>query len=111
MDQLNLQRLCECQTEHDARVLESELAEIGIQAVVTGMDVSALGEALDGPDVIQVFVKAEQLDAARELMEQLDDADQDPIPAWTCKCGEDVDEGFYVCWACQATFDDQPDDG
>jgi hypothetical protein len=107
MNELNLQRLCECQTEHEARIVESELAEIGIQAVITGTDVSALGEALDGPDAIQVFVKAEQLDAASELLEQLDADDEDPVPAWTCQCGEDVDEGFFVCWSCQATFDDQ----
>ena len=65
---------------------------------------SALGEALDGADVIEVFVPTAHLEKARHLMDRLLAEAEDPIPAWTCECGEEVDAGFFVCWSCQAEY-------
>ena len=110
MDDLDLKQICECDSEHQARIIESELAEDGIKAYITGLEASALGEAIDGPDAIRIFVQAKQLDAAQALLAELNADDPEPVPAWTCQCGEEVDEGFYVCWSCQASFDDQPRD-
>ena len=41
---------------------------------------------------------------AKRMVDEILAEDEDPIPAWTCECGESVDEGFFVCWSCQAEY-------
>ena len=65
---------------------------------------SAFGAALDGPDEIELFVYEEDLEKSKALVINAFEDDGDQIPSWTCKCGEDVDEGFAVCWSCGADY-------
>ena len=104
MDDLDLSKLGEPSSQQEAQLWNAVLSEAGIQAMVTGLEMSALGEALDGADVIEVFVPTAHLEKARHLMDRLLAEAEDPIPAWTCECGEEVDAGFFVCWSCEAEY-------
>ena len=107
MEELNLVKVFECEAEHEARLLESALQEAGINAIITGLEASALGVALDGPDVIQIMVDRPHAEAALALTEEFTVEEDEPVPAWTCQCGEEVDAGFFICWSCQAEYGDQ----
>ena len=87
-------------SETEALHVKGLLEEKGIEVRIAGQEPSALGFALDGPDAIELYVQRNDLDSANELLDQIEETEQEPVPAWTCKCGEDVDEGFYVCWSC-----------
>lgn len=104
MEEMNLVKLGEPGSEHEARIWHALLSEAGIQAMVTGLGGSALGEALDGADLIEVYIPKAQVEEARHLIERLLAEAEDPIPAWTCECGEEVDAGFFVCWSCEAEY-------
>ena len=65
---------------------------------------SALGVALDGPDLIELFVHPSNVEKAKELIMAVMEEEGDEIPGWTCQCGEEVDEGFGVCWSCGAEY-------
>ena len=80
------------------------MAEKGIDAKLHGEEHSALGLDLDGPEAIEVIVKRKDYDAAKAILDELKSTEADPIPAWKCECGEEVDEGFAVCWSCQAEY-------
>lgn len=97
-------RLMELESDVEANFIKGLLADHDIQAIVTGLDGSALGAALDGPDVIEVFVKSADLEKAQELVDALEEEENEAVPAWTCECGEEVDEGFYICWSCGAEY-------
>ena len=106
MDEENdLVRLVVVESEVEATFYRGALEEHGIQALVTGTEASAFGTALDGPDEIEVLVKISDYEQAKSIVEELlDEAEVEPIPAWTCVCGEDVDEGFFVCWSCGVEY-------
>lgn len=104
MEEQELVRLMVLESDVEAKFLQGFFADHGIQAMVTGIDGSAFGAALDGPDEIALFVKPDQVETARDLVEELLDNDDGDVPAWTCDCGEDVDEGFFVCWSCGAEY-------
>ena len=76
----------------------------GIDAKLSGHEASALGLALDGPDEVEVIVQRSDFEKAKSIIEELETAVPDEIPAWNCKCGEEVDEGFGVCWSCGADY-------
>ena len=104
-EELDLRRVLVCETEIEAQVAKGYLEENGIKVMVRGLDAggSVFGGAVDDPQ-IELFVSPESLEQATELIEALQ-AEQDvPIPAWICKCGEDVDEGFAVCWNCESDY-------
>lgn len=105
MEEKPMMRLMVAESEVEANLLKGVLMENGIHVLVSGLDGSALGSALDGPDEIMIFVYEEDLQNSRDLVSEIIEADEDPVPAWTCKCGEDVDEGFFVCWSCGAEFE------
>lgn len=99
-----LVRLMELESDVEANFLKGFFADHGIQAMVSGIDGSAFGAALDGPEPIEIFVRPDEVETAQELIEELLDDEENEVPAWTCKCGEDVDEGFFVCWSCGADY-------
>lgn len=53
---------------------------------------------------VEIIVANSNLEKARALLAELDDAQSEPCPAWTCQCGEEVDEGFFACWACGGEY-------
>jgi hypothetical protein len=99
-----LVRLMILDSESEANFLKGFFADHGIDAKVSGTESSALGADLDMPGPIELFVNPDDAKKAKELVEELLDDDEDDIPAWTCKCGEEVDEGFFVCWSCGAEY-------
>jgi hypothetical protein len=97
-------RLAEYDSETEATLAQAVLEENGIHATIAGLEPSALGLSLDG-ELIEIFVASSDVSQAQSLLENLAGADQeDDIPAWTCACGETVDEGFFVCWSCGAEY-------
>ena len=104
MQEIELAKLCETETEHEAMMVKARLEEEGIKVMIKGLESSAFGDALDGADWIELFVPKPQLTDAKALVDDMQSEDETPIPAWTCECGEDVDAGFFVCWSCQAEF-------
>ena len=49
---------------------------------------------------IRLIVLRSNLEKAKALLSELQVAQEDTCPAWTCRCGEEVDEGFFACWSC-----------
>ena len=100
-------------TGGEAHVLRLLLEANGIQAAVTGEESNAtfgFGTATD-PNVFGVKVLVKRMDVSEaQLIMQVPAAADVLIPAWTCACGEDVDQGFAVCWSCgESSRDDRPD--
>lgn len=104
MEELNLKKVCEPESEHEALSMQAALEEKGIKAFLQGLDASALGNALDGDEVLELYVQAEDFSKADELLIELFEEDADDVPAWTCQCGEEVDAGFFVCWNCETEY-------
>lgn len=49
---------------------------------------------------IRLVVTRSNLEKAKALLADLQEAQEKTCPAWTCSCGEEVDEGFFACWSC-----------
>lgn len=104
-DDSNFVKLVVYDSESQAILAKAVLEENDIHVNVSGLEPNALGIALDGEDAIELFVLEADLERARGLVADLEIQEEgDPIPAWTCKCGEDVDEGFFVCWNCGTEY-------
>ena len=104
MTENELIRLAVFDSESQAILAKAILDENGILANLSGLEPSALGISLDGDDALQLFVRREDFEKAKELIEDVDEAEDDVAPAWKCECGADVDEGFFVCWSCGAEY-------
>ena len=106
MSQEDLLRVAGFPSEPEAQIAQAMLAEHGINASIDNGE-SALGFDLVDMDEIDLIVMRQDFERATVLieeMEALQDEDQEPVPAWTCQCGEEVDEGFFVCWSCGADY-------
>ena len=97
MEERPMVRLLVVDSDVEANLLKGALEENGISVMVKGLDGSAFGAALDGPDEIEMYVYSDDLESSRSIVEELMDEDEEVIPGWTCQCGEEVDEGFGVC--------------
>lgn len=106
----NLVRLATFEYEYEAMLLKNALNDNGVPAWVTGGDgVNTFGAGLTAAGLVGVDIRIRQIDVenAQAIMQGLEDAaDSHTVPAWTCSCGEDVDEGFAVCWSCGSDFKD-----
>jgi hypothetical protein len=106
MEEKTMVRLLAVETEVEASLLKSALEENDIHVFIKGLGGdSAFGGALDGADEIELFVYEDDVEEAKGAIVDLLEEDVDEIPAWTCKCGEDVDEGFGICWSCGADYE------
>lgn len=105
MEEKPMVRLLVVESDVEANFFKSALGDNGINAMVKGMEGSAFGAALDGPDEIVLYVYSDDVEESKAIVMELLDDDGDEIPAWTCQCGEEVDEGFGVCWSCGADYD------
>ena len=97
-------------TGSEAHVLRLLLEANGIQAAVTGEEANStfgFGVATD-PNVfgVKVLVKRKDVSEAHLIM-QVPAAADIMIPEWKCECGEDVDQGFAVCWSCGKANEDE----
>ena len=104
MDEKTMTRLMVLESDVEANFFKGILEEDGIHCLVSGVEASALGVALDGPDLIELFVHESDVEKAKELIMAVMEEEGDEIPGWTCQCGEEVDEGFGVCWSCGAEY-------
>lgn len=104
----NLVRLAAFEYEYKAILVRNALNERGIPAWVTGGDgVNTFGAGLTAAGLVGVDVNVRQIDyeTAKAVLDKLEtDADVVSVPAWICKCGEEVDEGFAVCWSCGSDY-------
>ena len=109
-DELDLTRLQVCETEMQAQLAKGFLEENDIQVMIKGLDTggSVFGGAVEDA-AIEIFVSAEDLENAKQLMESFANEEGEPVPEWTCKCGEVVDEGFGICWSCGAEYQEPTD--
>ena len=104
MDEIQLGKVCETEAKDQALLFKAVLEQEGMSVLIKGLESSALGEAIDGADVIELFVPITDLTQAKRMVDEILAEDEEPIPAWTCECGENVDEGFFVCWSCQTEY-------
>jgi hypothetical protein len=54
---------------------------------------------------IRLIVTRSNLEKAQALLADLQVAQEETCPAWTCNCGEEVDEGFFACWSCGSEYE------
>ena len=93
-------------SETEATLAKAILDEHNIHSTLSGLEPSALELSLDGDDTIELFVLQEDFEAAKKWLADIAAADEEEsnVPAWTCACGEEVDEGFWVCWNCGSEY-------
>ncbi len=53
---------------------------------------------------VEVIVASSNYEKAKTLLAGLEAEQGETCPAWTCQCGEEVDEGFFACWSCGAEY-------
>ena len=86
---------------HSLRIL---LEACGVQAVVTGEETNAIfgGPVMSELELagVQIFVRRNDLKDAKKIMLEVPAAAETLLPAWDCRCGAQVDEGFSICWSC-----------
>lgn len=85
-------------TAHSIRIL---LEASGLQVFVTGDRPSE-----HASDQVHVYVRKEDFEVARQIIDEVPSASEVLIPEWTCRCGATVDAGFHCCWACGAEHED-----
>ncbi len=107
-DDRNLVRLAAFEHEHEAVMLRNRLNDQGIPAWVSGGDgVNIFGAGLTAAGLVGVDVNIPQIDleTAQAVLAELKKEEEIITPSWVCQCGEEVDEGFAVCWSCGAEFE------
>ena len=94
----------------EAQLLAATLDAAGIPARLQGGTAATIwGDAPGALPQSVVEVRAEDIDAGREVMARLYDEQgrksRDEVPeAWTCEaCGERNPGDFDICWSCGAT--------
>jgi len=53
---------------------------------------------------IQLIIARSNLEKTKALLAEFQVAQDETCPAWTCGCGEEVDEGFFACWSCGGEY-------
>ena len=67
MEEKPMVRLLVVETDVEANFFKGSLEDNGIAALVKGLDGSAFGAALDGPDEIEMYVYSDDLEEAKAL--------------------------------------------
>ena len=92
----------ELKADRAKALLESK----GITATVMDPDSGTFGFGLDAVDEFFLIISKNDLDAAEKILAEMDAIEDGvPVQAWTCKCGEEVDEGFGACWSCGGAYE------
>ena len=93
----------------DAQMLIVHLSQHGIDSRM-GNELSGsslFGATLGGPSSafwVEVLIRKADAERALELKKTFAIPQEASVPEWTCGCGEQVDEGFEVCWNCSAEY-------
>ena len=96
--------------EDEAHLARSVLDADGIDSKVLGSETAGFG-GLSNDAAFQLVVRKDLFQRAKELLENTESDDEsEAVPAWKCKCGEQVDEGFAICWACGCDWTGPTDD-
>lgn len=101
-DDRDLVRIAVFLYEHQAILFRTKLNEHGIPAWVTSEGVTAFGAGMLD---VEVSIHKANVEEAKKILAKMN-LEEEAIPAWTCKCGADVDEGFGVCWSCGADIEE-----
>ena len=91
-------------SEFEALHAKAVLEDNGIKCTIPPPDSNAFGVSLDGEEEVELIVARPDLEQATALIAELEAPQEIDIPEWTCQCGEQVDEGFAVCWSCGAEY-------
>ena len=88
----------------EAQLAISVLAESDIRAQIYD-NVGSFDLGFGGDDAaVELIVRRADLEQAQQIIDSLESSDADTCPAWKCKCGEEVDEGFFACWSCGESY-------
>jgi hypothetical protein len=90
-------------SEPEAKILQIALIDRGIKATISG-DVTAFGGITGGVTGVTVYVRKIEAEEARAIVREISEEENQLCPAWKCRCGATVDEGFAICWSCGAKF-------
>ena len=100
-----LVRLGSFGSEIQALQAEALLKSEGINASIVEPEGGGFGLGLDAVDEFEMIVNQKDFDAAKKILAEMEAVEEgEPVPAWTCACGEDVDEGFGICWSCGGEY-------
>lgn len=92
-------------SESEAYHAKAVLEEKGITAQLADSDEGTFGFSMDAADQINLIVNSADYEAAKKILDELEELEEGELaPAWVCECGEEVDEGFAVCWSCNAEY-------
>jgi hypothetical protein len=83
---------------HSCRIL---LEANGIPSVVDG------DSKIEGFELTRLYVHRKNKELAIRVVKEVPAASEVMIPAWICSCGEEVDEGFAICWSCGNEVQDE----
>ena len=94
----------EAHTLKNALIAESIPAVIGNESSAPLFGASIAGQS--SAFWVEVLVRESDAAAALEIKKQFlkSGPAETEIPEWSCVCGKTVDEGFSVCWNCQAEY-------
>ena len=87
----------------EAQQAISLLAEHGIVAQMND-DGGTFDLGIGELPAVEIIVVSSNYEKAKALLADLEVVQSETCPAWTCKCGEEVDEGFFACWSCGAEY-------
>lgn len=86
-------------SEVEAGIDRNRLQSVGIESVIVKDDCGGMRPHLQYTLGVKLEVRQEEEEKAREV---LGAADESVTPAWTCACGETIEEGYDACWKCGA---------
>ena len=87
----------------EAQQAISLLAEHGIVAQMND-DGGTFDLGIGELPAVEIIVVSSNYEKAKTLLADLEVVQGETCPAWTCKCGEEVDEVFFACWSCGAEY-------
>ncbi len=102
-DDKDLVAIATFDSEPEAKILQIALIDRGIKATISG-DVTAFGGITGGVTGVTVYVRKIEAEEARKTLREMSEEDAHLCPAWKCRCGATVDEGYAICWSCGAEF-------
>jgi hypothetical protein len=87
----------------EASLIQETLRASGIPAVSAGGNAMTNEGLRMDPFFVEIWVPADRLAEAAELVERSLERSPAEGAAWTCsKCGESNEPGFDLCWSCGA---------
>ncbi len=84
----------------EAEIDQGRLESAGIPARVRRDDCGGMYPQLVMHKPVRLEVDVADAERALEILGEA--ADAPPTPAWTCSCGETVEQGYDACWKCGA---------